>query len=774
MATFDQRQQTVGTQYNADHIAIYAQATPRPVDPETLAAAERQLAALPLETIPDPAPLPRGSRMLLTHNPLFVGRADELKVLATAFRGGTTMPMAAVTGLGGVGKSQLAVEFVHRYGQFFAGGAFWLSFADPQGVPAEIAACGGVGYLELRPDFAGLSLEEQVRLVLGAWQSPLPRLLIFDNCEETGSLATWRPPTGGCRILVTSRCADWDPALGVQTLPLDVLPRAQSVALLGRFRPDWPADDATLHTITAELGDLPLALHLAGNFLRAYRHAPFGTPKAYVTQLSQEKILEHPSLTGEGATFSPTGHEQHVARTFGVSYTQLNVADPLDARALALLARVAYFAPGELIPRDLLLATLQQTDADFQTALQDEKALARLVALGLVEEEAEGALRMHRLLTRFVRALSGDAAAQASVEDTLLDVFRRVEQSGTLIDARRLEAHMRAAADLAIPRRDERAVALCHHLGNYLRLAADYTGAQYYLEHALAVHEALLGKDHPETALDLNDLGYVLYHRRDYAGARAYLERALPLWEQQRDDANMAATLDNLAQLHNAEGDSVGALERHKAALTIREQVVGPTDTRTAVTLHGIGQLLMKQGDLAGARQYHERGLAIRERLFRKPHRSTAASLTMLAVVLQRQGDLPRAREYCERGLAIWEQVLGPTHPSTLTTLVLLLDILYELGEAASARTYLDRVPVLPEEVGISDADTLNNLGYAFWVRGGYTEALRYYHKALAIFERALGKAHPDLSVTLNNLGMALVPLGDYEGSPHETETIVR
>jgi hypothetical protein len=146
MATFDQHQQVVTTQYIADRIAIDAQATSRPVDTETLAAAERQFAALPLETIPDPVPLPPGSRMALCRNLLFVGRAADLRALATALRGGET---AAIIGLGGLGKTQLASEFVHRYGQFFAGGVLWLSFVDPAAVSTEVAACGGPGALTL-------------------------------------------------------------------------------------------------------------------------------------------------------------------------------------------------------------------------------------------------------------------------------------------------------------------------------------------------------------------------------------------------------------------------------------------------------------------------------------------------------------------------------------------------------------------------------------------------------------------------------------------------
>ena|ERR1700752_4989274 len=119
MATFEQPRQVVGAQYNAARdIYISVQAMPRPVDPETLAAAEWQLAALPLEIIPDPAPLPPGSRMPLRRNPLFVGREVDLRTLATALKGGETAAIgqtAVASGLSGVGKTQLASEFVHRY-----------------------------------------------------------------------------------------------------------------------------------------------------------------------------------------------------------------------------------------------------------------------------------------------------------------------------------------------------------------------------------------------------------------------------------------------------------------------------------------------------------------------------------------------------------------------------------------------------------------------------------------------------------------------------------
>src|SRR5262249_9732951 len=104
------------------------------IDPE---ATRQLLASMPLDVVPDPAPLPPRSRMPLRPNPLFVGRADDLRALAAALKSGGTAVIT--TGIGGVGKTQLAAEFAHRYGQFFVGGVFWLSFADPAGVDGEIA-----------------------------------------------------------------------------------------------------------------------------------------------------------------------------------------------------------------------------------------------------------------------------------------------------------------------------------------------------------------------------------------------------------------------------------------------------------------------------------------------------------------------------------------------------------------------------------------------------------------------------------------------------------
>ncbi|HEX6386968.1 MAG TPA: NB-ARC domain-containing protein [Anaerolineae bacterium] len=287
--------------------------------------ARQQPAALPLGDIPPPAYLPPGSRMPLSRNPLFVGRKHDLRRLTQALKGNSgQVETAAITGLGGVGKTQLACEFVHRYGRFFPGGVFWLAFADAEAVAAEVAACGGAGFLNLRPDFAELPLAEQTRLVLAEWQRPLPRLLVFDNCEDPALLSQWRPTTGGCRILITSRRAKWDATLGVQTVALDVLPRAESLALLRQHYPD--ADDAALDAIAAEVADLPLALHLAGTFLARYRYTV--SLEEYLERLQDPSL--QPEVLSHDWGASPTDHVQNVSRTIALSYEQLDPSDSVD------------------------------------------------------------------------------------------------------------------------------------------------------------------------------------------------------------------------------------------------------------------------------------------------------------------------------------------------------------------------------------------------------------------------------------------------------------
>ncbi|MEM7113574.1 MAG: BTAD domain-containing putative transcriptional regulator [Chloroflexota bacterium] len=306
----------------------------------------------------------------------------------------------AITGMGGLGKTQLAVEFAHRYGRFFEGGVYWLSFAEPESVPEAVAAIGGESGMRLFRHIEKLTLGDQIGRVQQAWQAPKPRLLIFDNCEDETLFEKWRPVSGGCRVLLTSRRNAWAPELDIAHFPLQSLPRAESIALLKQMLAG-KISTAAAAAIAAEVGDLPLALHMAGRFLQRF---PQIDASRYLTQLREQTPLSHPSLAGDAA---PSG--RGVARTFALNFEQLMVADEVNAVAQRLLIHAACFAPGEPIPQQLLLGSLGDDEDDFMAELLAEDGLFRLGSLGFVEAKGQDVVVVHRLIAAFVQ----DAFAKA-------------------------------------------------------------------------------------------------------------------------------------------------------------------------------------------------------------------------------------------------------------------------------------------------------------------------------------------------------------------------
>ena len=128
--------------------------------------------------------------------------------------------------------------------------------------------------------------------MLAEWQKPIPRLLIFDNCEEPELLTRWRPHARRLPRAGHQPPRAIGSALGIPTLATGRAAAAESMALLREYQPD--AEGAMLDAIADELGDLPLALHLAGSYLARYRHTTDAA--GYLASLRQASPLAHESL----------------------------------------------------------------------------------------------------------------------------------------------------------------------------------------------------------------------------------------------------------------------------------------------------------------------------------------------------------------------------------------------------------------------------------------------------------------------------------------------
>lgn len=307
--------------------------------------------------------------------------------------------MIAVTGIGGIGKTQLVSEFVHHFGGFFRGGVFWLSFDNESSIPSQIAICGNSRYLDLFDSTTSPPLPTQVDLVLTAWSDPIPRLLIFDSCEHVKTFRKWAPTTGGCHIILTSRRSDWAQIHGIRTISLKTLKHEDSVNLLKGYISNLvQEEEAILSQIASQLGNLPLALHLAGSFLSRYRvSVPI---QEYLQQISNSSLLNHASMKGRGLTTtdSPTLHEQSITQAFALSFEQLRSTDSIDKLAFELLVRASYLIPGIPFEQTFVFATVGIDGSNSEEVLDAEDAIHRLIDIGLFNRDEQGNIVLHNLV----------------------------------------------------------------------------------------------------------------------------------------------------------------------------------------------------------------------------------------------------------------------------------------------------------------------------------------------------------------------------------------
>lgn len=728
--------------------------------------------AIPLDVLPPVASLPPGSRMPFARGRQFTGREEQLLGIARAFinEAAASIPTVAITGIGGVGKTSLAIEFVHRYGQCFPGGVFWVSCAAADTIPGEVAACGARGLI-VRADWGELSQGEQERLVLNAWHEPTPRLLVFDTCEDEELLQKWRPTSGGGHVLITTRRAIWRSGTGVMARPLHSLPRAESLRLLTSYRGDLAAYPDALDGIAAVEGDLPLALHLAGSYLETYAQSmSLGDPNRFLAELRQVQIVDHEAMRGVDGGPS-------LERTFRLSYTRLAPETEVGALARSLLARAARVAPGEPFTRELLLEALAPMLAAPLESRAAEQALIQLIQLGLLEPTDAGGLIIHPVIAAWVLRVADDESAELAIEGVICRVAQVLVDAGLVAEMEPLRAHLFHVATRAGGRRDVQAAVLAGVLGTYLFQLGRYQGAQGWYAYALPLSEDLRGADHPETITLLNNLGNVARVSGDYLHARALYQEARERAKRGLGDEGdlLIAILSNLAGVICMGGDLAEADRLYMKALRQAEQCFGPASVQAAHCLNNLAHLRSVQGAYAEAQELYARALEIRERELGPEHLQTANNLSNLAGALKAQGRHDAARPLLERALAIWQERLGLDHPTTAGALSNLAWLLEHFGDLEAAhRFYRQALEIYdgvfgddhPESVG-----ALNNLAGLLDRRGDHAEALALYERALVILE---GLSSPDpieLALVLNNYAVALA---DQQRFPQAIEAIQR
>ncbi len=714
--------------------------------------------------LPPIGPLPPGSYIPHVRNADFAGRVEELLALADNLLytpdAGSVYQAVAATGMGGIGKTQLAVEFCYRYGRFFQG-VHWVQ-AD-QDMEAGIAACGAKMGLTPWPG----ETAEQVERTLAAWQGRGPRLVVLDNLEDEVLLKAWLPRLGGLRVLLTSRRAEWPNFSELRKYVLGSLPRAESLLLLRRLAPRLEqVADAELEALAEKVGDLPLALDLMGRYLHIRKTL---SPGEYAQEIEKAgAALAHSSLV-DRTTENPTGHENSMLNTFLLSWQAIDLSDETDRLAGVLFRACGYCAPNVPIPDNVLAAAAGQDEEGSEAF---DFALRRLANLGLALQGEDGLL-VQPLLAEFARVQDENAPESAlpALVDALGTLSYQANETGLVSVFAPLRPHLQAAAEAAQTAGLEAAGKLWNNLGYHLHEVAEYHNAKAAYERALAIDKAAYGSDHPSVARDVNNLGSVLQALGDLPGAREAYERALAVDEAAfgSEHPSVAIRVNNLGSVLKDLGDLVGARAAYERALAIFEKHLGSDHPNVATLVNNLGGVLQGMGDLAGARAAYQRALAIDEAAYGSEHPSVARDVKDLGGVLYALGDLVGAREAFEWALAIFKKHLGADHPNVATLVNNLGGVLQALGDLAGARVAYERALAVDEAAfGFehpSVARDVNNLGSVLQALGDLSGARAAFERALVIFEKQLGTDHPNVATLVNNLGGVLYALGDLAGA---------
>jgi tetratricopeptide (TPR) repeat protein len=654
-----------------------------------------------------------------------------------------TIGRAAVQGLGGIGKTSLAIEYAYRFRDLYAG--VWWCRADTRERLLTNLADLAISLGSARADEGGVEKAAKAALRRLAEQRAT-WLLVYDNVSSPEEIADLLP-SAGARLIITSRFSDFSP--WAEEITLGVLPLEEAVALL-QNRADRK-DAAGAKTLAESLGCLPLALDHAAAYCKR----------------TQVRFADYAAKAASLIATVPRGSDypRSVAATFDLAISQ---AASQCASTEVLMGFLSQCAP-ERIPMLLVEGAIDDEGERLQ-------ALAALAEVSLLKHDpfdnGTEAVTVHRLVQAIARARLAATDLAQVVADRVITRLAAVyprEDSNKLKSrplCAQLTPHLLAHHALGATPTAACWPELLNRAGDYLLGRAVYTQAASLLREALAIRERALGPEHRDTAESLHSLSMALKAQGDFVGARALLERALAIRERALgpEHPDTAQSLNNLGMVLQGQGDLVGALQLLERSLAIRERALGLEHPDTAQSLNNLAATLWIQANLGEARLFYERALAILEKVHGAEHPDTATTLNNLALVVRAQGDFAAARPLFERALETFEKLLGPEHPNTAIALSNLAGVLQTQGALTTARPLHERALTIAEKVlgheNWYTAQMLSNLANLLRDQGDFAAALPLYERALAIGER-FGADHYFTASILGNFATLLQSQGD-------------
>jgi len=215
---------------------------------------------------------------------------------------------------------------------------------------------------------------------------------------------------------------------------------------------------------------------------------------------------------------------------------------------------------------------------------------------------------------------------------------------------------------------DIQAVDLMGWVARFDHVRGAYGSAENLLRRECELRRTILGTEHPDTLMSMNNLAATLQAQGELEGARKIQEQVLEIMRRVlgAEHPDTLTSMNNLALTLQVQGDLEGARKIHEQVLEIMRRVLGAEHPDTLTSMSNLAETLRAQGDLEGARKIQEQVLEIMRRVLGAEHPTTLTSMSNLALTLQAQGELESSRKIHEQVLEIMRRVLGAEHPDTL------------------------------------------------------------------------------------------------------------
>lgn len=653
-------------------------------------------------------------------NPFFTGRQEILYGLHEQLNREQAMALTqswAISGLGGIGKTQVALEYAYQYHHEYAA-VFWISAANRETLLDGYVLIANLLQLPEKNE------RDHNRVILAVrwWLATHQRwLLILDNADDLAIVRDVLPAKRSGHLLLTTRAQ----ALGTlaQRIEIETMGMAEGTLFLLR-RAKLLAPDATLdqmpeeylpaaEAIVIEMDFLPLALDQAG----AYVDEVGCSLTAYL-----ELYCAHRAELLQRRGHVPTDHPESVTTTWSLNFQKVEQSNPVAADLLRLCA----FLEPDAIPEELFGEGGTSPGSAFQPLSTDmlilNEAIEELRKYSLVQRHPESRLlHIHRLV-QIVLKESMEIDEQGYWAERAICVtnaiFPDTIELATWPLCQRYLSQAQACSVLIqyYACTFVEAASLLFRTASYLLVHGLHGQAEPLYKRALHIREQILEPDHPDVAEPLNGLAHLYYEQGKYEQAESLFQRALHIREQALgpEHPDGASTLHGLATLYTEQGKYEQAEPLYQRALRIREQTLGPDQPDVADSLSRLAHLLYRQGKYGEAELLSLRALRIREQVLGPQHPDIAQSLDLLGVLYFTQGWYKQAESLFQRALRIHEQVLGPQHPDV--------------------------------------ASPCNNLAEVYTEQGKYREAEHFYQRALHIWQQTLGPEHPLVAESLQGL----------------------